>query len=90
METGMERITLVKEWNGHTPGSEVEVDPDRAEWLRENGYEMPASMITQPEPDDLTARPVNNLEEGVEESAADKVHYGEDDLTADTDPDKEV
>lgn len=34
----MESVTLTKAWLEHVPGDTVEVDPLRAQWLRDNKY----------------------------------------------------
>jgi len=36
---GLEEILLSREWCDHPPGEVVRVDPVRAAWMRENGYE---------------------------------------------------
>jgi hypothetical protein len=35
----LQKLTLSKPWLEHPAGSEVEVDPERLAWLRENGFD---------------------------------------------------
>lgn len=42
---GMESVKLTKPWLVFTAGDTVEVDPLRAQWLRDNGYSAARSVL---------------------------------------------
>lgn len=76
--TGFIKITLAKEWCGRPAMTEVEVDPERAEWMRENGFvmgeEMVAGLIGQPlvQPAEQVQEPDHPEEEDEEEEYDDR------------------
>lgn len=43
----LEKITLDKKWNKHKKGSTVEVDPVRAKYLRNNGFDASVKAETK-------------------------------------------
>lgn len=63
---GMESVKLSKPWLDHAAKETVQVDPERAVWLRENGYVAAGSVLKMGEVDltphvvraELVLRPV--------------------------------
>lgn len=43
MNDGLIEVVLSQEWLGSEPGTAVRVDPQRAQWLSDNGYERQQS-----------------------------------------------
>lgn len=41
----MVSVKLAKPWLQYAIGDTVEVDPMRAQWLKDNGYEAPATVL---------------------------------------------
>lgn len=90
--TGFVKVNLAKEWCGHAFGDEVEVDPERAEWMRENGFLMTEEAVAE-----LLGLPVEQAREehadGHEPEYPDHI-AGSEDWPADDlspyDPDKEI
>lgn len=50
---GLETVTLAKPWRDQAVGETARVDPERAEWMRENGFatkrEEPLPLSKTPE-----------------------------------------
>lgn len=94
-DTGFVKVNLAKEWCGRSFGDEVEVDPERAEWMRENGFvmeeEMVAGLIGQPlvQPADQTQEAELQPEPEYPDHVAGSEDWTTDDLSP-YDPDKEI
>ena len=43
----LKKIILDKKWNKHKKGSTVEVDPVRAKWLKDNGFDAGVKAETK-------------------------------------------
>lgn len=91
--TGFVNFLLTKEWCENPPGTVVDVDPERAKWMAENGYGRRADPAAElPE----IPRPVEVVAAEKEQAEAEAEYddgYGDDDPDYDPipyDPEKEV